>query len=110
MVDLRCDLGQRQPTNGRQKLESTTNAPVLAGSIPKQRRLFRRVVTQRRIQVEYLIVDSSTPKPHGKSIWSARIENAIQFSCFDDANVQKDVVADETEVIRVNDKWYVVKR
>jgi hypothetical protein len=43
-------------------------------------------------------------------IWSARIENAIQFSCFDDANVQKDVVADETEVIRVNDKWYVVKR
>ena len=61
--------------------------------------------------MEYLIVDlSSTPKTHGKSIWSAKIENAIHFSCFDDANVQKDAAADETEVIRVNDKWYVVKR
>jgi hypothetical protein len=61
--------------------------------------------------VEYLIVDlSSTPKTHGKSIWSAKIENAIHFSCFDDANVQKDAAADATDVIRVNDKWYVVKR
>ena len=60
--------------------------------------------------MEYLIVDSVMPKSYGKSIWSPRIENAVQFSCFDDANVQKDVVADETEVIRVNDKWYVVKR
>ena len=60
--------------------------------------------------MEYLIVDSGMPKPHGKSIWSPRIENAVPFSCFDDANAEKDAVADETEVIRVNDKWYVVKR
>ena len=60
--------------------------------------------------MEYLIVDSGTPQLNGKSIWSTRIENAVQFSCFDDANCQKDAVADETEVIRVNDKWYVVKR
>jgi hypothetical protein len=60
--------------------------------------------------VEYLIADSNTPKPYGKSIWSARIENAVQFSSFDDANAQKDAVEDDTEAIRVNDKWYVVKR
>jgi len=60
--------------------------------------------------VEYLIVDFGTPKPNGKSIWSASIENAVQFCSFDDANAQKDAVADETEVIRVNDKWYVVRR
>ena len=60
--------------------------------------------------MEYLIVDSGTPQPKGKSIWSTRIENAVLFSCFDDADAQRDVVADDTEVIRVNDKWYVVKR
>ena len=60
--------------------------------------------------MEYLIVDSVMPKSYGKSIWSPRIENAAPFSCFDDANAEKDAVADETEVIRVNDKWCVVKR
>ena len=55
--------------------------------------------------MEYLIVDSGTPQPKGKSIWSARIENAVQFSSFDDANAQKDAAEDDTEVIRVNDKW-----
>ena len=60
--------------------------------------------------MEYLIVNSGMPKPYGKSIWSPRIENAAPFSCSDDANAEKDAVADATEVIRVNDKWYVVKR
>ena len=60
--------------------------------------------------MEYLIVNSGMPKPYGKSVWSVRIENAVQFSSFDDANAQKDAAEDDTEVIRVNDKWYVVRR
>jgi hypothetical protein len=60
--------------------------------------------------VEYLIVDSGTPKSNGKSVWSAGIENAVHFSSFDDANAQKDAAGDDSEVIRVNDKWYVVRR
>ena len=60
--------------------------------------------------MHYLVVDPHMPKPHGTSNWSPRIDNATPFSCSNDANAQKEAVADDTEVIRVDDKWYVVKR
>jgi hypothetical protein len=60
--------------------------------------------------VEYLIVDSGMSKPCGRSIWSPKIENAAPFSSSDSTNVEKDAVADATDVICVNEKRYVVKR
>ena len=60
--------------------------------------------------MEYLIVDFGVPKPNEKSIWSPRIENATSFSCVNDADARKDAVEEATDIIRVNNKWYVVRR
>jgi hypothetical protein len=59
--------------------------------------------------MQYLIVDSTMPKPHGNFIWSPRIESATPFSSPGDANAVKSAVADATGVIEVGGAWYVTK-
>jgi hypothetical protein len=66
-------------------------------------------VTKWRRSVEYLIVDVGMPEPHGKIVWSPRMENATSFSSSESAAAEKDAVASATGITEFEGKWYVVK-
>ena len=60
--------------------------------------------------MQYLIAHSSMPVPHGKFVWSPKIENATPFSSSVAAEAKRSTVADATGVIERYGTWYVVKQ